>query len=243
MPNQFVIDGHEFLKQESIYAIMKWYFLIGYFPECCLLLFSYYLSIQHFCDVLSYSIFYSKIYVYHHNLTWVLRLALSRRIFASGSFSRSSNSFLYYLSIQHFCDVLSYSIFYSKIVVSLTINCWLCLCALSINLLVEFFFRYFGMSGFVCIAWPCPGTIWVFLLLQTSFELFLPVVFSDLSVVVFWGVFSFCRVPLYFTFLSSFDCRNFFISPSYHISRPSFEFLFKFLCGLPIFLLTNFAPT
>ena len=89
------------------------------------------------------------------------------------------NFFSCYLSIQPFCYVLFALSFYSKII------------SFPLNLVVDlpycifhrFFFRYFGMSCFVYIAWPYPGVFQVSLLSPVYFDLSLPVIFSDLSVV------------------------------------------------------------
>ena len=55
------------------------------------------------------------------------------------------------------------------------------------------FFRYFRSFCFVCIIWFCPDTFWVFLHSSISFDSFLPIVSSDLSVVIFLGCFLFVR--------------------------------------------------
>ena len=91
----------------------------------------------------------------------------------------------HYLSILHFYYVLFVSIFYSKISsfpLHPVVDFSLCTFHQSVS---RIFFRYFGMSCFVSIDWLGPGIFWVFLLSSISFDLLLPVVLSDLSVILF----------------------------------------------------------
>ena len=77
-------------------------------------------------------------------------------------------SFSSYLFNQHFYYVLSFSMFYSKILFLLPPVADFCLCSLR-QPVGKIFFRYFGMSCF----------------------LFIPIVLSDLYVVFFLGTFLF----------------------------------------------------
>ena len=147
-------------------------------------------------------------------------------VFASRFSSSSSNFFPSYSFILHFFYVLSFSIFYSKILSFFCFWLMICLCTHSTNLLVEF--------SFVILEYPV-----LFVLMysvQVSFDLFLPVVLTDLSVVVFLEIFSYFLVPLCFTFLRSFACCvSFCICPSCLISHPAFVFLFRVLRGYLFF--------
>ena len=124
------------------------------------------------------------------------------------------------LLIQYFCYGLSVSIFYSKIDFSFY-SCH--------KLIGRLFFRYFVMSCFVCIARPYHGIIRISLL---SFELFLPVLLSDLPAVVFL---SYLYSVGFLWILSSLVvacCRSFFICPSIFISHPGFVSRYGFLVFL-----------
>ena len=85
------------------------------------------------------------------------------------------------------------------------------------------FFHYFGKSSFVCIAWPYSVTFWVSLLSPISFDLFLPAVLSDLSVIVIFYLFILLD-SWGFNFFSRFTCCSFFICPSILIFLPCFVF-------------------
>ena len=102
--------------------------------------------------------------------------------FTSGTPSSPSNSFfMIFINsaflIYSFCSHILLQNFF----VSFASDCWF-LCIVC-RLVGWIFFRYFGMPCFVCIVWPCPGTFWVSLLSAISFDVTLPVVLSDLSVV------------------------------------------------------------
>ena len=139
-----------------------------------------------------------------------------------------------YLSSQHFHYVLSFSIFYSKIILFLflpVVNLPLYTLHQSVSWII---FHYIGISCFVGIVWTCSTSFWVFLL--SSIFIF-AVLLSDLFVVIWSGGLFFRWVPVCFTFLNSF-----YICPSRLISHSEFVFLFGFLRAIPISLLTSFAP-
>ena len=106
--------------------------------------------------------------------------------------------FLCSFTIWPFSSVISFSIFYSKIILFLLhLVVGFSLCNLH-----RLFIRYFAKSCFVCTAWPCPDIFWVSLHLPISFELS-QVVLSNLSAVSF------------LSFLSDVPLRIF---PSYELS-------------------------
>ena len=115
-------------------------------------------------------------------------------------------------------------------------NLSLCL----LHRLDKIFFRCFGRSCFVCIAWRCSDIFWVFLLSPVYFGLLVSIVLSVLSAVFFFFFFfcsSFHCILVYFSFLSSFICyRIFFICPSNLISHPDFLFQFLFLRGIAVLI-------
>ena len=111
--------------------------------------------------------------------------------------SSSTSNFSLYWSIHYFCNVVSVSIFYFKIVSFFLLHpdVDFSLCHLH-QLIGRIFFRWFRKTCFVCIAWTYTGIFWISFLSPISFYLFLLVVLSDLSIVVFWRVFSFCPFPV-----------------------------------------------
>ena len=140
-----------------------------------------------------------------------------------------------FISNQHFCYVLSVSIFYSKIVLFL-LHSLADFSLSTLHLLVgRIFLHYFWTSCLVCIVWPYTGTFLVF------FGQYLRFISSSCVVQLVYGylieVFSFHWVPVYFNFLCSFACRHsFLICPSMLISYPGFVFLFGFLWGFKNFI-------
>ena len=84
------------------------------------------------------------------------------------------------------------------------------------------FFRYFGRP--------------------ISFDLFLPVLLSNLSDVIFFGSFSFHCVLVNFSFLSTIACCCcFYTYLSSLFFHPDFVFLFGFLVGISVLSLTIFT--
>ena len=114
--------------------------------------------------------------------------------------------------------------------------------------LVEFSFVI--LECFVFIVWSCPEIFWVFLLSPISFDLFLPVVLSNLSAVVFLGFFlsvlflyiSTSSVSLViavslFVFLSSFPSQGlYFCSESLRVYL-FYYWLFFFFVLLTFFFI------
>ena len=92
----------------------------------------------------------------------------------------------YPLSIQRFYYILCFHTLFQKGFLSFASRCWFSTCILHL-LVIRIFFRYFGMSCFICIVWPS-------LLSSISFDLSLQVVLPDLSIVLFWS--SHSNIPL-----------------------------------------------
>ena len=141
--------------------------------------------------------------------------------------------FSYYLSIFHIIYQFSISVmlFLPPSFVSFSSVSW--------SVYAKNFFHYFGMSCFVGIVWPCRSSFPVFFLSPIYFALFLPVVLSDMSAVVFLR--SLRSVPVCFIVLSCFaNFHSFFICLSSLISHPGFVFSFGFFESLTISLLTSF---
>ena len=156
--------------------------------------------------------FWTRIYACHHDLVFsnsILSVALneSRGISASRPSLSPCNYFLWYLSNRLFCYVLSGPIFYSKIVFLLLYTVvGLSSCILH-QLVDRIFFRFLGISCFVCIV--CPIIFWVFLYSPISFDLSLQVHFQTCPLFYF-DLF----IPTYssrFSSLSAFICCH---SPS-----------------------------
>ena len=113
-------------------------------------------------------------------------LSGSRCMFTSGLFQvllNLINQFSIYVMF------LFFPYFTPKLFNFFCIRLLICHCALSTNLLVEFSFVFFlgkVISCFMYFAWLCPITFWVYVFPLISFDLFLLVVLSDLSEVVFF---------------------------------------------------------
>ena len=109
---------------------------------------------------------------------------------ALGSSSVPFNSFFQLLIhsaflLCSFCS--SYSLF-KKIILfalySVVYDLFLCILYWFIS---RIFLHYFARSCFVCYPWPCHGIFWVSLISPVSFGIFLPVILSVVSDVVFFG--------------------------------------------------------
>ena len=132
----------------------------------------------------------------------------------------------------HSAFVMFSSILYfaPELFVSFSFGCWYFFLPLPI-LLVEFFFRCFGMSCFICIVLSRLNNFLVFLLSPVTSGLIPRVVLSFLIVVFFYSsqlirTFRLCLI------LSA--CCRFLICISNRIFHPGFEFLFVFFWGTPI---------
>ena len=107
--------------------------------------------------------------VFQFAIFLTIALIESRCMFASEPFSSLSTSFFSSnLSIQHFRYV-PFPYFTPKLFRFFYIWLLICFGALSTNFVRMIFFRYFGRSCFVCIAYLCIGTFWVFLYSPISF--------------------------------------------------------------------------
>ncbi len=90
---------------------------------------------------------------------------------------------------------------------------------------------------FVCVVWPCPGIFCISLFSSISFALFLYVVLSDLSAVVFLGPFHF----VYYFCVSSSLSVSLIVPASLFLlrapfNRPGFVFQSDFLGGEAYFI-------
>ena len=127
--------------------------------------------------------------------------------------------------------------------VSFESSCWFVLVYTPL-IVGRSFLRYFRISCFVCIVWPCPGIFRVALFPQ-SFYLYLPVVLSDVSTGFVFFCFCFCFFKCYHSveylciFRSFVCCYTFSICPSNRISRPSFVFLIVLLREISILSLVS----
>ena len=172
--------------------------------------------------------------------SWVLLLASPGVCSFWGLLQVLQFFFSYCLSIHLFCYDLFFSIFYSKIVLfllPLVVNLSLFTLPQSIG---RIFFHNFWIPHFIYIAWSCPGTFLVFCqyLLLYFFQLY-----CQTCQCLSFGCLFFCWVPVYFTFLSTFTCcHSFIICSSCLISHWDFVFLFVFLWGIPVLLMTSFTP-
>ena len=126
-----------------------------------------------------------------------------------------------YLSIQHFCSFCSH--------VLLLLHPFVGLSSCILHLLVgSIFFHYFGRSAFVSIAWPCPETFKVSLLLLLSFYLFLPVVLSDFCLQLIFRILLFHLAPLavsLFILLAAFSIQVLYFCSDFSEGDPSFHWL------------------
>ena len=103
-----------------------------------------------------------------------------------------------------------------------------------LRLVGRIFYHHFGRTNLVWITWPCFDIFCFFFLLPVSVVLFLLVVLSVLTAVVFFGLFiSMCICVFFllskFRFLSKFFLKICF---SGLISNSGFVFLFEFLRGI-----------
>ena len=114
-------------------------------------------------------------------------------------------------------------------------------CAFFINLLSRIF-SSFWRPCFVCITWRCPSIFSASLFSSTSFNWFLPVVLSALSVgVYFWSFYSIVSVCIFYFFVVQLVVvvSSFVLLVS---SYPGFVFLFRFFMVITTLSLTSFAP-
>ena len=140
-----------------------------------------------------------------------------------------------FLSIQQFYYGLFVSIFYSKIVFFLLLYPVVDLFLHPCHQLVLSLF-WIVLFCLYCLN-PVPIYFEPPFFHQNLLIHFLQVL-SDLSAVIFLGSFHFVGV----FFVSSFACgRSFFIRHCSFNSNSRFEFLFRFLRGMPILLLTSFT--
>ena len=118
--------------------------------------------------------------IFQFRILWVLLLASPCKCLSWDFLHVLLILFSCHLSIQLYCDVLSFSILYSKIILLFLLPVAdLSFCILYLPI-CWMFFRYLGMSCFVCIFWPCLG---IFLNLNSSTN-------------IFWFIYSICVVWL-----------------------------------------------
>ena len=155
-------------------------------------------------------------------------LSVQMYVYTSGLFESNLGVFKFlqfffscYSSIQPFCCVLSFFhiLFQNYLVL-------VCFCALSNNLLVEFSSVILESPVLLALFDPIPVLFESFFFRQYHFIYFFQRGCQP------WLQLSFRWVAIFFTFLTSFACRSYFICFSSLISYPAFLFLFEFFWGI-----------